>query len=68
MSDRWDLLACAPLYLARHFTVLALIPNVRRRQQVLRPLLVHRRWDYAEFGVLERTRYRIFTRSTTVEL
>ena len=47
--------------------VLATIPNVRFLPVVL-DLVRRDRWDYADWGVLDRTHLRFFTRSTMVEL
>jgi len=41
--------------------ILCSIPNVRHESVVL-PLLVDGRWDYADWGILDRTHLRFFTR------
>ena len=41
--------------------ILCSIPNVRHESVVL-PLLVEGRWEYADWGILDRTHLRFFTR------
>jgi SAM-dependent methyltransferase len=43
------------------------IPNVRHESVVL-PLLVEGRWEYADWGILDRTHLRFFTRQGVLKL
>ncbi|MBI5069720.1 MAG: class I SAM-dependent methyltransferase [Deltaproteobacteria bacterium] len=47
--------------------ILISIPNIRHESVVL-PLLVEGRWDYADYGILDRTHLRFFTRDGVVKL
>jgi len=47
--------------------VAASIPNVRYFWNVM-DLAVHGRWDYADEGILDRTHFRFFTRSSMARL
>jgi 2-polyprenyl-3-methyl-5-hydroxy-6-metoxy-1,4-benzoquinol methylase len=47
--------------------VLASIPNVRN-YAVWKPLILHGEWRYRDFGLLDRTHLRFFTRSSIEEL
>lgn len=42
--------------------LIASIPNVRNWRDVLWPLLRHGTWTYTEWGILDRTHLRFFTR------
>jgi len=44
--------------------LIASIPNVRNWRDVLWPLLRHGTWTYTEWGILDRTHLRFFTRSS----
>jgi hypothetical protein len=48
-------------------TVVASIPNIRDFRVVV-PLVVKGRFDYRDFGILDRTHLRFFTRATMREL
>jgi 2-polyprenyl-3-methyl-5-hydroxy-6-metoxy-1,4-benzoquinol methylase len=47
--------------------LIASIPNVRHFRVVL-PLLFRGRWKYADFGLMDRTHLRFFTKESAVEL
>jgi SAM-dependent methyltransferase len=47
-------------WLANDGVILVSIPNVRH-ESVCLPLLVDGRWDYADWGILDRTHLRFFT-------
>jgi SAM-dependent methyltransferase len=65
--DPWTTLRRAKEFLAPGGRVVASIPNVRH-YIVVRDLLVHGRWEYADWGVLDRTHLRFFTRASIEEL
>jgi 2-polyprenyl-3-methyl-5-hydroxy-6-metoxy-1,4-benzoquinol methylase len=65
--DPWTMLARAQEHLAPGGHVVASIPNVRH-YIVVRNLLLRGRWDYADWGVLDRTHLRFFTRASIEEL
>jgi 2-polyprenyl-3-methyl-5-hydroxy-6-metoxy-1,4-benzoquinol methylase len=68
MVDPWAALATtATELLDPGGLVVASIPNVRSIK-VLKPLLVSGRWNYTDFGLLDRTHLRFFTRATIVEM
>jgi hypothetical protein len=47
--------------------LIASIPNVRHFRVVL-PLLFRGRWKYADFGLMDRTHLRFFTKGSAIEL
>lgn len=47
--------------------ILISLPNVRNFR-VIFPLLVRGRWQYQDFGLLDRTHLRFFTRHSAIEL
>jgi SAM-dependent methyltransferase len=47
--------------------ILISIPNVRHESVVL-PLLVEGKWEYADWGILDRTHLRFFTRGGLLQL
>lgn len=57
------LLACKDA-MALGGVLVASIPNVRNWRDVLWPLLCHGTWTYTEWGILDRTHLRFFTRSS----
>lgn len=57
------LLACKDA-MALGGVLVASIPNVRNWHDVLWPLLCHGTWTYTEWGILDRTHLRFFTRSS----
>jgi SAM-dependent methyltransferase len=54
-------------WLADDGVILISIPNVRH-ESVCLPLLVEGRWDYADWGILDRTHLRFFTRPGVARL
>ena len=67
MADPARALAAAKGHLLPGGTVVASIPNVRN-VGVLAPLVLRGRWDYGEWGILDRTHLRFFTKATMREL
>jgi 2-polyprenyl-3-methyl-5-hydroxy-6-metoxy-1,4-benzoquinol methylase len=65
--DPWETLRAATGFLAPGGRVVASIPNVRH-YIVVRDLFLRGRWDYADWGVLDRTHLRFFTRSSIAAL
>ena len=65
--DPWTMLDRAKQHLATGGRIVASIPNVRH-YIVVRNLLLRGRWDYADWGVLDRTHLRFFTRASIEEL
>jgi hypothetical protein len=47
--------------------LVASIPNVRHLRVVM-PLLLRGRWEYAPFGLMDRTHLRFFTEHSATEL
>jgi 2-polyprenyl-3-methyl-5-hydroxy-6-metoxy-1,4-benzoquinol methylase len=66
LVDPWSLVKRYRDVLRPGGACVASIPNVTNRE-VLIGLLKHR-WDYAPYGLLDRTHLRFFTRETAVEL
>lgn len=54
-------------WLADSGRILISIPNIRHESVVL-PLLVEGKWEYAEWGILDRTHLRFFTRDGVLKL
>ena len=67
VTDPWSMLASATERLAEGGRIVASIPNVRY-VMVVRDLLLRGRWEYADWGVLDRTHLRFFTRSSIESL
>jgi 2-polyprenyl-3-methyl-5-hydroxy-6-metoxy-1,4-benzoquinol methylase len=67
MTDPERALAAAKYHLADGGTLVASVPNVRNFS-VLAPLILRGRWDYADWGILDRTHLRFFTKATMREL
>ena len=65
--DPWSMLDRAKERLAPGGRIVASIPNVRH-YIVVRNLALRGRWDYADWGVLDRTHLRFFTRASIEEL
>jgi SAM-dependent methyltransferase len=53
--------------LARDGVIIASIPNVRHRS-ALSPLLFRGEWNYKDWGILDRTHLRFFTRESAIRL
>jgi SAM-dependent methyltransferase len=66
LLDPWETLRRYRSILRPGGTCVASIPNVAHRS-VFRGLLRHR-WDYAPYGILDRTHLRFFTRETAIEM
>jgi len=65
--DPWAMLAGAVDRLEDGGRIVASIPNVRY-VIVVRDLLLRGRWEYADWGVLDRTHLRFFTRTSIESL
>ena len=63
MVDPWTALRGSTSHLADGGVAVASIPNVRYVAVVLR-LLLQGRFDYVDFGILDRSHLRFFTRSS----
>jgi 2-polyprenyl-3-methyl-5-hydroxy-6-metoxy-1,4-benzoquinol methylase len=57
-----DALRAAAKALVRDGIIVASIPNVRHWRAVVWPLLRHGTWTYTDYGILDRTHLRFFTR------
>ena len=66
LYDPWQVVRQYRALLRPGGSIVASIPNVANRV-VLRGLLSHR-WDYTDFGILDRTHLRFFTRETAIEM
>jgi SAM-dependent methyltransferase len=67
VTDPWGMLRQTHEHLAPNGRIVASIPNVRY-VMVVRDLLWRGRWDYADWGVLDRTHLRFFTRKSIEDL
>ncbi len=67
LLDPWAAVRAARTMVVPEGRVVASIPNVAFFPVVV-ALVRHGRWDYADWGVLDRTHVRFFTRATMVEL
>jgi SAM-dependent methyltransferase len=67
VADPWSMLSAAREHLAPNGRIVASIPNVRY-YVVVRDLLLRGKWDYTDWGVLDRTHLRFFTRKSIEEL
>jgi 2-polyprenyl-3-methyl-5-hydroxy-6-metoxy-1,4-benzoquinol methylase len=67
MIDPWAAVRAARALLGDHGVIVSSIPNVRHAEVVL-PLLIKGRFTYADYGPLDRTHLRFFTRSTACAL
>ncbi len=65
--DPWTMLDRATARLSATGRIVASIPNVRH-YIVVRDLALRGRWDYADWGVLDRTHLRFFTRASIESL
>ncbi len=66
-ADPWAVLRKTRALLTPDAAIVVSIPNVRH-VSVLVPLIAGGRWDYEDWGILDRTHLRFFTRATAVEL
>lgn len=67
LLDPWETLVAIRKLLSPHGVAVASIPNVRYFP-VLRALALNGRWDYADYGVLDRTHLRFFTQASIREM
>jgi SAM-dependent methyltransferase len=67
LIDPWTTASRLARLLKRGGALIASIPNVRHFRVVM-PLLLRGRWDYAEFGLMDRTHLRFFTEHSASEL
>lgn len=61
--DPWTMLRKAERHLTADGRIVASIPNIRY-YIVVRDLLLRGRWEYADWGILDRTHLRFFTRES----
>ena len=66
LVDPWRMLRRARAFLRRNGTIVASIPNVQH-WDVLANLL-RGRWEYSQYGIMDKTHLRFFTRSTIRDL
>jgi 2-polyprenyl-3-methyl-5-hydroxy-6-metoxy-1,4-benzoquinol methylase len=67
LIDPWSTLRSLKALLAPTGQLVGAIPNVRHVRTVL-PLLLTGRWQYQDYGILDWTHLRFFTRSAIVDL
>ena len=67
LVDPWKILQVAKERLTLGGSVVASIPNVRH-YRVVKELLVSGAWSYQDYGVLDRTHLRFFTKTSMLEL
>ena len=67
MPDPQSALTAAKRQLAPNGCIVASIPNVRH-VSVVTSLALRGRWDYQDWGILDRTHLRFFTKATMKEL
>lgn len=67
LVDPWSVLRALKSRLSPAGVVVASVPNVRH-YHVWAPLALYGRWDYSEWGLLDSTHLRFFTRSTLSEM
>jgi 2-polyprenyl-3-methyl-5-hydroxy-6-metoxy-1,4-benzoquinol methylase len=67
LVDPWSALEISKEYLAPGGYILASIPNVRH-VDVIAPLLIKGRFHYGDFGILDRTHLRFFTKTSILEM
>jgi hypothetical protein len=68
LVDPWQALTFTRTLLTGPRAVVASVPNARNAAEVLEPLVLRGRWDYGDYGVLDRTHLRFFTRSSITEM
>ncbi|OAB62971.1 hypothetical protein AY599_14295 [Leptolyngbya valderiana BDU 20041] len=67
LQDPWAIARRYVRFLEPGGTVVASIPNIRHFP-LLRQVLEQGRWDYRDWGILDRTHLRFFTKQTFLEL
>jgi 2-polyprenyl-3-methyl-5-hydroxy-6-metoxy-1,4-benzoquinol methylase len=67
LVDPWTTAARLAKLLKPRGVLIASIPNVRHFRVVL-PLLFRGRWEYGEFGLMDRTHLRFFTEQSARQL
>ena len=67
LFDPWQTIRQLTLYLRPGGYIIASVPNVRHIR-VLWDLVIRGRWEYSDFGTLDRTHLRFFTLSSFVGL
>jgi 2-polyprenyl-3-methyl-5-hydroxy-6-metoxy-1,4-benzoquinol methylase len=67
LSDPWSVIAKLHALMAPGGTLICSIPNVRHVKIVL-PLLFAGQWTYTDWGLLDRTHLRFFTKSSAIDL
>lgn len=67
LSDPWKIVELLTGYLKPGGSLIVSIPNVRHHSVML-PLLIKGDWRYAQYGILDRTHLRFFTKKTAVQL
>ena len=67
LADPWRVVRLLRAKLKRDGVMVASLPNVRF-YLVMKELFIHKRWEYRDQGVLDRTHLRFFTFGTAREL
>ena len=67
LVDPWAVVRRLSLLLKPGGSMIVSLPNICHRDVML-PLLLHDRWDYAPSGILDQTHLRFFTRRTAIQL
>mgnify|MGYP001285314665 CR=1 FL=1 len=67
LVDPWSVLLRLNRFVKPGGSLICTLPNVRHLK-VLLPLVVSGTWNYSDYGILDRTHLRFFTRRTAVSL
>lgn len=67
VTDPWRTLGRLATLLRPGGQLVGALPNVRHWSVTL-PLILKGKWEYTDEGILDRTHYRFFSRSTIIEL
>lgn len=67
LNDPWSVIRRMHALLKPGGALICSIPNVRN-YKVMLPLLFMGRWQYADWGILDRTHLRFFTKQSAMEL
>jgi 2-polyprenyl-3-methyl-5-hydroxy-6-metoxy-1,4-benzoquinol methylase len=67
LRDPWAMLSRIYGWLKEDGTLICSIPNVRY-WRILRDLIIFRKWEYIEAGILDNTHLRFFTRSSFTKI